>query len=263
MKVELIMVTPDALELLILTKDTRLGGGVTLADIKAWPDEKKLEHLAYMRDTIQSSWEFVDYTFRISGVTRAFTHQFVRTRSNSYAQEAQRVVDLSDAEWLTPEKLDAEQATLFNASMYESIRSYAILKGDGVASQDARGLIPTNVCTSIIAKINLRTMSHMAELRLCTRTQGEYQDVFRAMTAAVIAVHPWAESFIDVHCVQHGTCAFPRYTECPFQRFTYHGDAKAHQYRLSVIKDQFYSSRHESVPVVFQDKTTSDGKGAK
>jgi hypothetical protein len=73
------------------------------------------------------------------------------------------------------------------------------------------------VATAIIGKFNLRTLSHMAALRLCTRTQGEYQDVFQAMRARVVEVHPWAEPFLRVHCARHGVCAFPHYQECPIK----------------------------------------------
>ena len=52
--VKLISYTHDALELLLYTKNTRLEGGATIQDIKAWPEEKKLEHLYYMRNTIKS-----------------------------------------------------------------------------------------------------------------------------------------------------------------------------------------------------------------
>jgi len=262
-KVELINYTSDALEMLLFTKDTRLKGGVaTLAELKAWPMDKKLEHLAYMKDTIKSSWEFVSYTFKISGVTRAFTHQFVRTRSNSYAQEAQRVVDLSDAEWTTPE-LDKQESHTFNESMKNSISAYVTLREMGVAPQDARGVIPTNIHTSIIGMINLRTLSHMAEVRLCTRTQGEYQDVFRLMRAEVLKVHPWAEDFIQVYCVQYGLCCFPRYVECPFHKLTYNGgDEDYHKHMLSSLNSAFWSQRHEASPVAFKDKAkTTDGVG--
>ena len=65
---------------------------------------------------------------------------------------------------------------------------------------------------------SLRTLSEMAKVRLCVRTAGEYQEVFRAMRAAVVAVHPWAADFINVQCAATGTCAFPRYgkVSCKF-----------------------------------------------
>lgn len=257
MKVELVSYTQDALELLLFTKNVRLKGEAqSLEDIKAWPEDQKMEHLSYMRDTIKSSWEFVEYVFRIIDVTRAFTHQFVRTRPNSYAQEAQRVVDLSNSTWLTPSALSDEVGSEFNEIIAHSIKGYANLKKHGAASQDARGVIPTNIHTSIMAKINLRSMSQMAEVRMCTRTQGEYQDVFREMRRLVLDAHPWAEDFINVWCIQHGTCYFPRYKECPIQQFTYHGGQEDfHKKVLASIKARFFSVRHEASPVAFKGKT--------
>ena len=67
MKVELLDYQKNALEILIHTKSTRLAAHQTIADIEAWPMERKLEHLDYMRHTIQSSWEFVRYIFSIQG----------------------------------------------------------------------------------------------------------------------------------------------------------------------------------------------------
>jgi thymidylate synthase (FAD) len=265
MKVELVGYTQDALELLLFTKSIRLAGKEqTLEDIKAWPMEKKLEHLAYMRDTIKSSWEFVDYTFKISEVTRAFTHQFVRTRSNSYAQESQRTVDVSEHGWLTPDGLDIGQQLRFDTSINSSLREYDFFLSEGVHPSKARGLLPTNIHTSIIAKVNLRSISQMAEVRLCTRTQGEYQDVFRAMRAEVLKVHPWAEDFINVWCVQHGTCYFPRYKECPVQRYTHHGESSDYHRRvLEEVKEQFWSTRHEATPVAFAGQTHGEQEPTK
>lgn len=217
MRVELLSHTPNGLDLLLRTKNTRLAVDENPAD---WSDEKKQDNLDYMRDTIKSSWEFVDYTFAIHGVTRAFTHQLVRTRTGSYAQEAMRVIDASGFETLVPPAVEADySATLsWKRCMNAIDATYRALVELRVPRQDARGVLPTNVLTSIVAKFNLRTLHEMAKLRLCTRTQGEYQSVFRAMRALVIGVDPWTAEFIDVHCAATGTCAFPRYgkKECKF-----------------------------------------------
>ena len=214
MKVELINHTPMALETLLYTKNTRLQGGQSIEDIFAWPERKKLEHLDYMKDTIQSSWEFVDYTFKIEGVTRAFTHQLVRTRTGSYAQESQRTIDASDHEVINTCQSDLG-IELFEVLASDLMGGYANMIEDGVPIQDARGILPTNISTSIICKFSLRTLHDMALLRLCTRTQGEYQRVFKLMRECVIEAHPWTEQFIKVHCAWYGSCAFPRYTDCP------------------------------------------------
>lgn len=248
MKVQLISYTPDALDVLLFTKQTRLEMSEgTLDEVKAWPMEKKLKELAYMLGTIESSWEFVDYTFLISGVSRAFTHQFVRTRTGSYAQQSQRTVDMEGFEYITTgavrqvDEMGTKHADTWgekyrlwlgakianyhgdNAAKWYDLTMDAIALGYhemrklGVPPQDARGVLPTNVATNIVAKFNLRTMADTGRKRLCTRTQGEYQDVFRAMRAEVLKVHPWAEPFIRVHCASTGVCQFPNYMECPIK----------------------------------------------
>lgn len=217
MKITLLNYTSDALNLLLRTKGTRLAHD---DDPATWSEEKKKEHLAYMRDTIKSSWEFVSYIFKIEGVTRAFTHQLVRTRTGSYAQEAMRVIDATGFDTLVPPSVeDGPEYTghIWGAIMTDIDQAYRNLVSAGIPRQDARGVLPTNVLTSIIAKFDLRSLHNMAELRMCTRTQGEYQDVFREMRRLVVEVHPWTEEFINVFCVNHGHCAFPRYgeAECP------------------------------------------------
>ncbi len=254
MKVELIDHTRDALELLLYTKNTRLQGGSTMIDIWRWPEEKKLEHLAYMRDTIKSSWEFVNYTFEITGVTRAFTHQLVRTRNGRYAQESMRTVDVRDAEIKQP-NLEPPLDRSFRDMSDVAMVHYQSLIDRGVPPQDARGILPTNVCTSIIAQFSLRTLHEMASVRLCTRTQGEYQDVFREMKRVVVEVHPWADDFINVACVNTGVCIFPRYTECPIQQYTHNRQMGMHNEVKENVKSKWEGLRHEASPVAKDGRT--------
>lgn len=226
MKVTLISYTPDALELLLFTKQTRttLDAGL-MEEIKSWDEEKKYRQLQYMLGTIQSSWEFVDYVFSIEGVSRVFTHQLVRTRTASYAQQSQRTLDLSEAGYVMPDAFKDMRAAdepsdleeRFNDQMRAAFANYEFLLNTGAELQDARAILPGATATNIIMKANLRTLSDMAEKRLCFRTQGEYQEIFREMRKAVLAVHPWAEDFIRVACAKHGVCAFPNFKECPIK----------------------------------------------
>lgn len=209
------------MELLLFTKQTRLSmDNGLMEEVKAWPEEKKAKELAYMLDTIQSSWEFVDYVFSIEGVSRAFTHQFVRTRQGSYAQQSQRTVNMGEYDYIyTGASLENKEVAKQYAMVNDNIQaSYNYLTTElKEPPQDARGILPTNISTNIIAKFNLRTISDMAKLRLCTRTQGEYQNIFREMRKAIIAVHPWTDKFIRVACARDGVCCFPQYKECPIK----------------------------------------------
>jgi flavin-dependent thymidylate synthase len=224
MNVTLLKYDKDALDLLVMSKQTRLSfDAAAFAEVREWPEEKKLAELNYMLGTIESSWEFADYMFLITGVSRAFTHQLVRSREGSYAQQSQRTVDMSGFDFIATGMLDRDTGDPIAAESYRNIMSkinegyHSLVEDFHVPPQDARGVLPTNVATAIIGKFNLRTLSHMAALRLCTRTQGEYQNVFQEMRNRVIEVHPWAEPFLRVHCARHGVCAFPHYKECPIK----------------------------------------------
>lgn len=199
MEVKLISVTPDAMDLLIFTKRTRLEMDPKGLDaVRALSTEEKLAELAYMANTIPSSWEFVDYTFLVTGVSRAYTHQQVRTRSASYAQQTMRVLDMSKGyEYVHTDRNKADpRAMAIIADTNNFIReSYEGLINLGQPVEDARGILPTNIATNIVCKFTLRTMAELARSRSGGRTQGEYQKIVLAMIEQVLAVHPWAEKF--------------------------------------------------------------------
>lgn len=198
MKVTLISHTPDAEALLLFTKQARLGLSPTrLEEIRSWSPERKQQELAYMADTIPSSWEFVDYVFCVEGVSRAYTHQQVRTRTASYAQQSLRVVNKNEFDYVWPERQMPPLARQAIGWALTAIRNaYADAIRHGAPVEDARGILPTNIATNIVCKFNLRTMSELAASRTGGRTQGEYQRVVGAMCDAVLAVHPWAERFL-------------------------------------------------------------------
>ena len=200
MKVTLISYTPAAKDLLLFTKSTRLNMNPgLLANIHVLSDEEKDAQLEYMAGTIPSSWEFVDYVFLVERVSRAYTHQQVRTRAASYAQQSMRVTDMCDYDYVYTE------GNIANPEACEVIDSVnTIIKAGyehlvhnlGQAPEDARGILPTNIATNIVCKFNLRTLADLARSRTGGRTQGEYQAVVGAMIDAVLAVHPWAEKFL-------------------------------------------------------------------
>jgi flavin-dependent thymidylate synthase len=199
MKVTLLRHTRDAADLLIFTKSTRLNLSPGLLEaIAAWPPERKGEELEYIANTIKSSWEFIDYVFLITGVSRGFTHQFVRSRQGSYAQQSMRVTDMSSFEFVMPQRFegDPEAKALVEQHNAATMAVYRALLSRGHPAEDARSILPTNIATNIIAKFNLRAFADLAASRLGGRTQDEYQRVMSAMVDEVLAVHPWAKSFI-------------------------------------------------------------------
>ncbi len=197
MKVTLIGCTPNAMEILIFTKGTRLEMTPHRFEVIAnLSNEQKLEELAYMANTIPSSWEFVDYTFSIEGVSRGFTHQWVRTRPNSNAQQSMRVTNMGGFDYVTGPTLKRDTLAQYNTCMGIIKEVYRNLIEDGVAIEDARGILPTNIKTNIVTKINLRMLSDMVKSRSGGRTQNEYREVMGAISTEVLKVHPWADLFL-------------------------------------------------------------------
>lgn len=188
-----------AARILAYVKNTRLTqGGEGLARFMAMPIGELNNELDYIANTIRSSWEFVGFTFQIEGVTRAFTHQFVRTRNASYAQQAMRVADMGGFEALLPTTV-AENNMYedeWNAVLDRIKKGYQFLRNGGIPAQDARGLLPTNVLTNIAAYMNLRTLADLAAKRINARVQEEYNAVAQAMVDVAKEKMPWIHPFL-------------------------------------------------------------------
>jgi thymidylate synthase (FAD) len=187
-----------AARVLIYAKSTRLTQGQGLQDaIHAMAPERLEQELKAIQMSVRSSWEFVHYTWQIEGVTRAFTHQFVRSRHASFAQQAMRVADMSEFQTLCPVTvIEAGKTSVWLLCMQMIASTYSELRAAGVPAQDARGVLPTNVLTNIVASYNLRSLAELIGKRLNQRAQDEYVDVLRAMVDCVLEVHPWAKIFL-------------------------------------------------------------------
>ncbi len=189
-----------AASVLLFTKSTRLTMSPGLLEgIKAIPKMEKEVELGYMANTIPSSWEFVHYTFMIEGVTRGFTHQFVRSRTCSFAQQTMRVLNVEGWEYGTGPTISTTPSfkKTYSKAMNNIAEAYIELLTQGAAIEDARGILPTNILTNICMSCNLRTFVELVHKRSSPRVQGEYREVLEAMKEAVIAVHPWVSLFVE------------------------------------------------------------------
>lgn len=199
---------------IIFAKSTRLTMDPSLfSKIMEMSQEEMFKELQYIANTIPSSWEFVHYNFLITGVSRAFTHQFVRTRTASYAQQTMRVLDVSEGRgWdyhtgpsipqfpLDDVPVDdegAHNAAIYHGCMDMISKTYKSLVSNGAKVEDARGILPTNILTNIMVSMNMRTLVEMVRKRSSPRTQGEYRDVLEGMKEAAYGVHPWLKLFVD------------------------------------------------------------------
>ena len=158
-----------------------------------------------------STIEHVNFTFAISGVSRALTHQLVRHRIGvSFDQQSQRYVKYAKgASTLTPPTVrDAASQTqeLYDEQMAGALEAYKALQAAGIPAEDARFVFPNATRTNIVMTANLRALIHMSGLRLCVMSQWEIRRLFGAMRHEVRAVSPFLASFLMPKCVPLGYC---------------------------------------------------------
>jgi flavin-dependent thymidylate synthase len=188
-----------AASMLIFAKNTRLEMSPSLLDeIKGWSPDRKLRELEYIANTIPASHEFVHLTFLVTGVTRAFTHQFVRSRTFSFAQQTMRVLDVKGWEYGTGPTIlaDKNKQARYDNAMRAVDGVYRELIDQGAAVEDARGILPTNIHTNIMMSCNLRGFIELVQKRSSPRVQVEYRAVLEAMKQAVLEVYPWVGVFL-------------------------------------------------------------------
>lgn len=122
-----------------------------------------------------SCLEFATAAFRIKG-SRAFSHQLVRHRMASYAQESQRYVKITnDRSYVIPPNIagDPEALELYQASLDSCRSCYQALLDLGIAKQDARFILPNAARNTIIVGMNFRSWRQFLELRCDRQAQWE------------------------------------------------------------------------------------------
>ena len=155
--------------------------------------------------------EFADFTFKISGVSRALTHQLVRHRLASYAQRSQRYCKETGFEFVTPPSVEnnPEAATLYLETMDYITNVYAKLLAMQIPGEDARMVLPNACCSEICVKMNLRTFMNFCNERLCSCAQWEIRRMAKLMVKEVLNVAPELKEFLVPKCEK-----YPNYHFC-------------------------------------------------
>jgi flavin-dependent thymidylate synthase len=188
-----------AANLLVYTKSTRLEMTPKLMEnIINMSTEELMFNLRLMADTNPGSWEFVHLSFSICGVTRALTHQLVRTRQASYAQQTMRVLDVTGWKYDTGPTIkgDNDKEAIYVHTMEVIDDAYKKLINKGADIEDARGVLPTNILTNINMSINMRNWINLIRKRSSGRVGNEYRRMVELMIIEVEKIYPWIYLFV-------------------------------------------------------------------
>lgn len=142
-------------------------------------EERRLYWDETFKSHLRAPHEFVQMHFFVEGVTRSHTHQMVRQRTATFAQESLRFAvkqDLAQETPLPPSIAAGTEAAAVWASIMQDIETaYTALVNSGIPAEDARGLLPHATTTRLHWRTNLNDLLHHAGNRLCTQAQFEWR----------------------------------------------------------------------------------------
>jgi len=162
--------------------------------------------------------EFVNTNWMIRGGSRAFQQQLTRTRLAAYSIQSMRIVDVGrffeEEMFHVPERFSSDEKSAVKSEYLQAMKSaqesYCKLISLGAKVEDARGVLPLNICSPITMSINLRALSHMLETRLCNLAQDEHR-LFAEKMVKEISTKLGAEfgQLFRKPCEKAGHCTMP------------------------------------------------------
>ena len=176
-------------------------------------EEVQLAFADANRTRLTTPSEFLHTAWLITGVTRAFTHQLVRTRHASYVQESMRFLGHKGTyEILATGKIldDSGALKIYTDSVASTIVAYENLISMDMPSEDARGVLPTNIITAVYIEISISALKKMYADRMCCQAQpGEWQPLLKQMKEAIrTQISPNVASLISAPYERGEPCGY-------------------------------------------------------
>jgi thymidylate synthase (FAD) len=178
MQVELLSITPNAEEL------------IEIAGRVCYQSKPKKDYTigsfikTLIKNNHESALEHGYATFKISGVSRALTHQLVRHRLASYSQKSQRYVKEGQFEYVVPEaieKMEGQIRNQFHLQMQQIQEMYDYWKEMGLKNEDSRAVLPNACCTEIVMSANFRQLRNILRARCDIHAQYEIRELAKEM----------------------------------------------------------------------------------
>lgn len=156
----------------------------------------------------ESVFEHVSWTFVLTGVTRAFTHQLIRHRPGfAFSQLSQQYHDETEADLVLPPEVseNPELVDLWTTARRAAAEAYTATRGHlkavsnpalsakeagRLANTVARGVLPEATATSIAVTANARSIRHFLAVRGSLQGDPEMRAVASLLYLAVVADAP-------------------------------------------------------------------------
>lgn len=207
MEVSLLAWTPDCLKVMYTAAKTCTSQKTPQT---IWKNdtskEKEIKLLKKIyKEGHHSIFEHCFFTFAISGISRTCSHQLVRHRIASYAQQSQRYVDMSKEPFVIPPSVKKNAKKRFEKILQEAKEVYQKLSKE-IPKEDARFILPQAVQTNLVMTLNLREMMVISKERLCLRAQWEIRQLITKMKEEIKKIEPFLAELLQPKCIHLGYC---------------------------------------------------------
>lgn len=184
----------------VLSKAQRATIGINLER----PDDETRIWEEMLQGGLQTALESQVVVFEVSGVSRACTHQLVRSRRAAFHQQSMRASFYgSGPEQRMPEsiwRLSDETKTLWVDAVEACRRAYVAVCEEDASYQDARYILPEGTTNYIMLEYPLREFINVYAYRGCSMFQWEIVSVMRAARDILVAKYPWLEPYVKISC---------------------------------------------------------------
>lgn len=190
----------------VLSKAQRATIGIDISagdgDTRDWEE--------MLQGGLQTALESQVLVFEISGVSRASTHQIVRSRKASFHQQSMRASFYGvEPNFRYPEsvwvKARQETKQAWVDALIATQKAYRMACEDDVSYQDARYILAEGTTNYILCEYTLREFINVYAYRGCSMFQWEIVSAMRAMREILVKNYPWLEPYVKISCEQtHG-----------------------------------------------------------
>jgi flavin-dependent thymidylate synthase len=182
-------------------------------------DETMAEDM--LRGGLNQSLEWMQVIFEVGGVSRGVTHQLVRTRKASFAQQSMRYANMGTFNTRVPTEISNNPVAfaIWLEAIEASRKAYGELTAMGIPMQDARTVCPIATQTYIICSYPLNEFLSLYSYRACQMFYPEMVVLMGLMREKLIEVCPWLEPHIKISCEKTGPGINDLPHKCMYQGF--------------------------------------------
>jgi len=184
----------------VMSKATRATIGIDLSvhdeDTRDWEE--------MLQGGLQTALESQVLVFEVSGVSRACTHQLVRSRRAAFHQQSMRAsfygnqpeIRIPESVWRLPD----EVRSIFMEALQVAHRAYRAACEADVSYQDARYILPEGTTNYIMLEYPLREFLNVYAYRACSMFQWEIVTVMRLCRDILVGQYDWLEPYVKISC---------------------------------------------------------------